>query len=804
MSDLEPKARGDHDAERAPDSSGQTQEPLQSHTSSLKNNAAGLSSDEHEKPLNGTQPNPFVYSSVPAVPHAGNSLPSGALVNGPASHPTSEVHCVPNKGPVSSSSVLDAAWQPEKDTSPEVLGPPSELQSDAWKNSAGRAVKTPATQPGVTAPLSHSEQNESKLAYTTVSGDAAEQTHISQPLTKRTIKTGSRQGAERSSHYYHAEVMGLDPSGELFLGADRRLETEVTHQRDGKTSAHAERVADSLEKVNNSLNHTDTPCCSGNDVENVVSKGDSLGSPADMKYPVAPLRDLSRITSDSEQRIFSSEQGNDPEHESNCSEKVEQRDPLFFLCTICNVHFKEHNQLSSGDDAFMCRECGSSLVNHITIHQGRKVKGLRNSEPGDGAPTVHCPRCVLGANCPEIFVQHAAPRDNLKHYYFCEECSYISLTQQALEAHLRVTHLNTHQPPNEKSDSNHDAEETDPVQFRCKMGFLTSSDKAVVERFSEQHSEFSECKPKSTLGKTVASSQPWTKKQVNSIQESDDKTVGCSKDTPSLWRIDKHGKLLPQPAEKLDVATDLTCVEEHAANKGREASGSWKQANCAGLSARKLKLDQMFSRGSTSDPAERASLHPPSMPTPLHNTIDSMNGNITAKLSQRLKKQSAVMEVGKEGSFSEDSRNERNLHTQGYFRRRQRFSAEDQSPRTPKQEDDGDEDCSDIEQLVIKEECMEEAAGDESPEFPCASTSDRFDVFPTQVGEHKPCPYCPAVFESGVGLSNHVRGHLHRVGLSYNARHMVSPEQVAMQDHQPRVRRRIPAGTRKMRKGTRF
>ena len=67
--------------------------------------------------------------------------------------------------------------------------------------------------------------------------------------------------------------------------------------------------------------------------------------------------------------------------------------------------------------------------------------------------------------------------------------------------------------------------------------------------------------------------------------------------------------------------------------------------------------------------------------------------------------------------------------------------------------------------------------------------------------ERKTCPYCPAVFESGVGLSNHVRGHLHRVGLSYNARHVVPPEQVASQDKRPRIRRRM-AAIRRLKKGT--
>ncbi|KAK5859437.1 hypothetical protein PBY51_020992 [Eleginops maclovinus] len=59
--------------------------------------------------------------------------------------------------------------------------------------------------------------------------------------------------------------------------------------------------------------------------------------------------------------------------------------------------------------------------------------------------------------------------------------------------------------------------------------------------------------------------------------------------------------------------------------------------------------------------------------------------------------------------------------------------------------------------------------------------------------ERKNCPYCPAVFESGVGLSNHVRGHLHRVGLSYNARHVVPPEQVVTHDRRPRIRRKMSA-----------
>ncbi|XP_067087334.1 protein Wiz-like [Osmerus mordax] len=45
-------------------------------------------------------------------------------------------------------------------------------------------------------------------------------------------------------------------------------------------------------------------------------------------------------------------------------------------------------------------------------------------------------------------------------------------------------------------------------------------------------------------------------------------------------------------------------------------------------------------------------------------------------------------------------------------------------------------------------------------------------------GVDRKCPYCPDHFHNGIGLANHVRGHLNRVGVSYNVRHFISPEEV--------------------------
>uniref|UniRef100_A0A3Q3GRQ6 Zinc finger protein 644-like n=1 Tax=Labrus bergylta TaxID=56723 RepID=A0A3Q3GRQ6_9LABR len=200
------------------------------------------------------------------------------------------------------------------------------------------------------------------------------------------------------------------------------------------------------------------------------------------------------------------------------------------------------------------------------------------------------------------------------------------------------------------------------------------------------------------------------------------------------------------------------------------------------------------------------------MSTPLHKSIDNKNGYKLQRLSQRHKKNAADLKMdkgcegssnfsddtsGATGSLLESNENERNPYARRYFKKRQRFSAQDQSPHVLKDEDGGDEDCSDIEQLIIKEEYIETTECDGPPGPPFTSTSQGCDVFPSPGVEQKPCPYCPAMFDSGVGLSNHVRGHLHRVGLSYNARHIVPPEQVTMQDHRQRLRRRIPRTVRK-------
>lgn len=825
------KARKDKHEELKSDSPSPTQEPLLSHTFSPKNNTAGLSSDEHENPLNGTQPKPFVYSSAPAVPHADNSLPSGALVNGPGSHPCPEVHSVLNKGSVLSNNVLDAAWQVQKDTSPEVLVPPSELQSDARMNPAGLDVRTLATQPGVNTPLSHSEDNESKLAYSTLSPDSVQQMHISQLQTKHTIKTRSPQDSQRSQSssddYEDEEEIRWEQANKhrCFMKSDRWRETNVTHRRGRKHKTHAPSMSDSVEKVNCSLNDT-LPLCSGNNVENVdiANKDYTFGTQCGIKNSVVRRRDHSRNTAPGTELLgystaeVGSNEANGPEEEDTFSpnvkllktEQLEQK-PFFIPRTICNVNFQEkrhfhrhsmmyhlgkHNQVNSENvpQPSICRKCGrlfcdsNSLMSHIIIHRDRleklmeEIKGLSRAGLDEQGRRVHCPQCSHGCNSPKVFVQPATAHDNLKHYYFCQECNYITLTPKALEAHLLAAHQRKYQ----RMVYTNDAHEANRVECRCKACSFSTDQTAL----DSEHQHLYSCDYKNF------SDQPRKLLRPNSPQVKHQ--VGCNKNklSPCLWEIDRHGNLLLHAAEKLDVATDLTSVEkEYCSNNDREAFGSTKQTNCSDilLRAESLKLDQLFCQESKSDPSstDQANQNSPllrNISATWQNAIDNVNSSILPKLSQRPKKHRELWEDFEGGSDACKAICENYQDSYPWcLTKRQRLSAKDKNPHVSK---DDAEDCSDIEQLIIKEECIETTVAKSKSPLTCRSKE-----------ALKPCPYCPAVFESGVGLSNHVRGHLHRAGLSYDVRHMISPEQVTSRDCRRRIRRRIPTGTRTQVKG---
>ncbi|KAL1022636.1 hypothetical protein UPYG_G00030310 [Umbra pygmaea] len=326
--------------------------------------------------------------------------------------------------------------------------------------------------------------------------------------------------------------------------------------------------------------------------------------------------------------------------------------------------------------------------------------------------------------------------------------------------------------------------------------------------------------------------------------------------SPSVWRIDKPNKL-SKPTEKIDVTTGLPYVEEDSQLYDHVVSGMPERTKYPSdvdvlLSSSTVKPSQVLHQSSVSDKiqggligrkseAQAVIQKSPSkrkMSTPFRNNVDNMVDYVLAKPNQKSTTPEDSEESGGDdedtydfsaytseatANFLDTVENQENPYARSYFIRRQRSSSAKHNPETAgdvgqidsngcqldrqfekPDETEGEYDSDDIQQLIIKEECIESSVCDESPDSQTPTDihaqSLSYDVCPSFGMERKSCPYCPAVFESGVGLSNHVRGHLHRLGLSYDARHAVSPEQVASHDRQPRIRRKISSIARRIRK----
>ena len=89
----------------------------------------------------------------------------------------------------------------------------------------------------------------------------------------------------------------------------------------------------------------------------------------------------------------------------------------------------------------------------------------------------------------------------------------------------------------------------------------------------------------------------------------------------------------------------------------------------------------------------------------------------------------------------------------------------------PAEEDSEEEDGEDIDEEQMQR-FLSEAILEEEEEEEVDEETGR----PRSV--ERRCPYCPDHFHNGIGLANHVRGHLNRVGVSYNVRHFISAEEV--------------------------
>ncbi|XP_067315654.1 zinc finger protein 644 [Pseudorasbora parva] len=867
--------------------------------------------DSHQNPLNGVQPNPFVCGSFPAAPSTNDSLPSGALVNGAASHCTSEESCVHNK---------DMSPLPGTDTSPEVLPPPSELQSDTRQKAEGCALKV---QPARAS--SESNNSDSEAPLDVLVGEGLDNRPISRLLTRKGIKAGclwdfDSELSESSSDDCDGITWGLEEKFMRILlkssvaGDEVRTKVEIdgappANQRRRMRKNHAMERADTGGHVYDGFDYTSQNSLSDedSDFESSINKEHAFRKEPESLKAYAGLRlekycDKSAamkelISSEKEERC--DEGGSDIETNTYMGEKLARlktetktgEELSFFPCSKCNDNFKEkrhlHRHMMYHLDRnkevrqehvprpFICRECGrsfrdlTSLQKHIIIHQVRRerlmeeIKGFSKIDVEGRRACLQCPQCVFGTKCPKTFVHHGKTNEKEKLSYNSEKCDHMTMSE--MEAHECTAHHNTcGKNGNSFVCQNCTFRTTNRYSLRKHVELIHGqpyyeSYEPQPHRNMDDHVKalFDQPKTKdpSLLMPKNQSTKNWSVRDRGELpfrsngsadlnvrsKETQKASDGFSsslikwspgspanKLSPFSLRSDKPSKLSPLPTEKIDVTTGLPYVEED--NQEYESAVAEKRTKyLSSFDVHLTAKTEIVSKAACLNPGTES--HPKDPSTGSTLALQTLRHKIPSKRKMSIPYRNTHANIphvrlpkcepeSPQWDFSTPQEGDDKEGAQDFSdctkeSPDQFYSSSPSDYFIPfhnnipdyanhtnldnSRVEDSDEICT----FIVKEECIESIISEDNPGHIVYQQSDpyaEYIVNPLSLVGRKCCPYCPAVFESGVGLSNHVRGHLHRVGLSYDARHVVSPEQVASQDRQPRIRRKIPSVNRRIRK----
>ncbi|XP_077579849.1 zinc finger protein 644a [Stigmatopora nigra] len=523
-----------------------------------------------------------------------------------------------------------------------------------------------------------------------------------------------------------------------------------------------------------------------------------------------------------------------------------------YTCSKCKVVFDNRHHLqrhmkchedppakTAKSKTLICRECGesfrhiSALLEHLRSHHEKtstlpdKLKGWTNNNE-DSDAKLFCPQCPFGTNCPKAFVQHAQTHAKDKKNFKCDKCNFRAVTWHDLRIHI-IQHTK-YAVRNQKSLSRAD----DSDMFSCNVCPYKAFSKSVfqnhlwrrhqleleeyeAEQFAENKAQQSEedypphC---ASVEDAELTSKIMIKNQVPSKRHSQ----AGSNDFSDLFKGHKIRRGLKSQftESKLDKSINVLLSRQ----KHRKTA---EQRNSTQESSHGLKFSDPGDANSSSNgfmgssyDTERLAnrIHFPNcipvkkspskrkMSTPYRNT-EQQSCFVSPEpfpSSERLNVEGgdkndifAFKETGDIGSGVNQG-NHNMIYT--YSRRMSIRGALEASKRLfekVKNKEPGDTNPP-IKEESIETEVFQDAF--ESHQMPL--TESIGDDAPKLDSECKNCPYCPAIFQSGVGLSNHVRGHLHRVGLTYTARHILTPEQVAYKD-KPKVRQKI-ASFRKLKK----
>ncbi|CAL8346107.1 unnamed protein product [Merluccius merluccius] len=511
--------------------------------------------------------------------------------------------------------------------------------------------------------------------------------------------------------------------------------------------------------------------------------------------------------------------------------------PRPFICQECGHTFRE----------------SSSLLEHMSVHPKRR-KGLieeindvsDTNEAKNGA--LCCPQCPFETNCQNTFVEHAKSHNKTKRYFQCEKCKFKAVSERGLRRHNSSQHKDSgkdeagifscticsyrafsknifrnhlqcrHQLTIEKYKTIHRLKESEtnaqlPVekQASCKMENSETKSKILVSPKKDNAiSDFSDLFKHEKMAKRCIKSQETQSKLDKSInvllsRQRHDKESEAKRKKENDDRITStHTNNYKNNLQDHLPGMPPTKIPEtgSSSNDKKQFSVSKPDTNSCEYSVTEDDHSNRIPKP-ISDQAFKKTPSKRKMSTPFRNTTEQDSCFILPKHLPSPKMLNLSEEItncdekdvfqfketlANTNLFDDDDVKDEETHIYTYSRRMSMRGVIQASKRLfDKITTDGnDEDMPDIKEECVETEVFRDSFESHSMTMEGSYTNDLSDMDP------KSCPYCPEVFESGVGLSNHVRGHLHRVGLNYNERHVVPAEQVASQDKKPRMRHLSP------------
>ncbi|XP_023813753.1 protein Wiz isoform X2 [Oryzias latipes] len=474
--------------------------------------------------------------------------------------------------------------------------------------------------------------------------------------------------------------------------------------------------------------------------------------------------------------------------------EAEEEAPEIFTCVECSIYFRkqvhlkehmaQHSQSTAGGGrragkgrSFQCAECGWNLPNrpaladHHRRHCESRLKILEEIEklnengneaaeneenPAHPAVAQHTgPVYNAGKmSAPEIVKSpplspaslstpdqdfYATPLtsagipaqtrtvSSYRRRFVCTKCNFSTRTSQALANHSK-THNRKKPALQADSPSPGSASTLASTSLRCgHCAFLTSSLSTLREHQTLVH-------------------------HVSARGKHDD---GGS-------HLSESGSF-PEAAQGKSQH-GITAPEDEAAPDGAAAQPKSQAVGSRRLSTRGKTWTEFNPEMDDESSSRREKLDRERRKEPTSEENSPVGGKPRTKAKPNTEESSSVvhatLSLPTKTAAEDEDKKEMDKDGKVFFLRRSRRVT---AASAPTDSDDDDVDEVDV-QHFLSHHILDEDDSDEDPEA----------LKPVE----KKCPYCPDRFHNGIGLANHVRGHLNRVGVSYNVRHFISPEEV--------------------------